>query len=267
MGATCHMTNSKEELFDVQPISSSVIFGNGERLEATHVGYKKGLVKQKDGSEKPIVLTKVKYVPNLACILFSITAALENGCKLEGTNQMIKVKKGRQEYVFDHRIKKGKGILYGIRIIDRRDQKKTKGSEDYLMRSMERIHAQLGHPSAEITKATASKLNLKSKGEMSKCEHCDIAKMRKKNISKATLNRADRPGDRVYMDIRSIKYPSAGGSKFWVIFGTIILILFLELTFKKKSDLALEGIKLINKIKNNFGVTIKTIRCDNAGEN
>ena len=155
------MTNSKEGLSDVQPISSSVIFGNSERLEATHVGNKKGLVKQKNGSEKPIVLTKVKYVLNLACDLFSITAVLENRCKLEGTNQMIKIKKGRKEYLFDHRIKKGKGTLYGIRIIDRRNQKKTKESDDYSMYSMDKIHAQLGHPSAEITKATASKLNLK----------------------------------------------------------------------------------------------------------
>ena len=36
---------------------------------------------------------------------------------------------------------------------------------------------------------------------------------------------------------------------------------------KNKSDLAQEGIKLINKIRNNYGITTKTIRCDNAGEN
>ena len=266
-GATCHMTNSREGLFDIQPISSSVIFGNGERLTATHVGNKRGLVKQKDGTEKPIVLTKVKYVPKLACNLFSITAALKNGCRLEGNNQVIKIKKGRQEYLFDHKINKGKGTLYGIRIVNKRHQEKNKGSGDYSMCSMDRIHAKLGHPSVEITKATASKLNLKVKGEMSKCEHCDIAKMRKKNISKTTLNRADKPGDRVYMDISSIKYPSAGGSKFWVIFLDDCSDFVFGTYMKKKSDLAVEGIKLINQMKNNFGVTIKRIRCDNAGEN
>lgn len=61
-GSTCHMTNSKEVLINVQSISSSVIFGNGECLKATHIGDKKGLVRQKDGSEKTIVFTKVKYV-------------------------------------------------------------------------------------------------------------------------------------------------------------------------------------------------------------
>ena len=35
---------------------------------------------------------------------------------------------------------------------------------------------------------------------------------------------------------------------------------------KKKSDLSIEGIILINTIENNYQVKIKRIRCDNAGE-
>ncbi len=34
----------------------------------------------------------------------------------------------------------------------------------------------------------------------------------------------------------------------------------------RKSDLAIEGVKLIKKIQNNFGIRIKTLRMDNAGE-
>ena len=36
---------------------------------------------------------------------------------------------------------------------------------------------------------------------------------------------------------------------------------------KRKSDLAVEGMKLIKEIENNYRVTIKRIRCDNGGEN
>ena len=57
-GATCHMTYSKDGLINLQPISSFVIFGNGERLQATHIGDMKGTVKQKDGTETPIFFDK-----------------------------------------------------------------------------------------------------------------------------------------------------------------------------------------------------------------
>ena len=73
----------------------------------------------------------------------------------------------------------------------------------------------LGHSSEDITKATADKMKINITEKMKRCEHCDIAKMKKKNIGKTTLEQAEKPGDRVFMDTSSIKYPSAGGSKFW----------------------------------------------------
>ena len=259
-GATCHMTNSKMGMMNLQPISSSIIFGNGERLEATHIGDMRGTVKQKDGTETSICLTKVKFVPQLTCKLFSITAALKHGCEMHGSQKMIKITKGKNEYKFDHKIKNGKGTLYGIQI----NQKKN----DSALLTMNELHEQLGHPSAEITKATAQKLQLKlTDHKMKKCEHCDIGKIKKKNINKKPLDRAKEPGERVYMDISSIKYSSAGGSKFWVLFVDDFSDFLFGTYMKKKSDLAAEGIKLIKKMRNNFGVIIKTIRCNNAGEN
>ena len=268
-GATCHMTNSRNGLTNLEPISSSVIFGNGERLKATHIGDMRGIVKQKDGTQKPICLTKVKFVPKLTCNLFSITSALKHGCEMHGLHEMIKIKKGRMEYKFDHRIKNGKGNLYGIQISDRTSNvEKDYTSNDTALLSMNKLHERLGHPNAEITKATATKLSVKTSDiAMTKCEHCDIAKMKKKNVSKKPLNKAHRPGDRVYMDISSIKYPSAGGSKFWILFVDDYSEFLFGTYMKRKSDLATEGIKLMKTIMNNSGVTIKVIRCDNAGEN
>ena len=265
-GATCHMTFSKEGLTNLKPISSCVIFGNGERLKATHIGDLKGTVIQKDGTETPIFMTKVKYVPQLTYNLFSITAALEHGCEMHGSNRQIKIKKGRSEYKFDHRIKNGKGNLYGIQIVERNCDK-TPSKETTLL-SMNDLHEKLGHPSADITKATATKLKLNmNEDKMEKCEYCDIGKMRKKNICKKPLKRVAIAGERVYMDISYIKYPSAGGAKYWVLFVDDYSDFLFGTYMKNKSDLAHEGVKLINKIKNDYGVVIKTIRCDNAGEN
>ena len=69
------------------------------------------------------------------------------------------------------------------------------------------------------------------------------------------------------MDISSIKYPSAGGAKYWVLFVDDYSDFLFGMYMKNKSDLVDEGIKLIKKIKNDHGVAIKKIRCDNAGEN
>ena len=46
----------------------------------------------------------------------------------------------------------------------------------------------LGHPSEEITRATANKMKLKVNDLMQKCEHCDMGKMKKKNTTKTTYN-------------------------------------------------------------------------------
>ena len=69
------------------------------------------------------------------------------------------------------------------------------------------------------------------------------------------------------MDISSIKYPSAGGAKYWVLFVDDYSDFLFGTYMKNKSDLAHEGVRLINKIKNDYGVAIKKIQCDNAGEN
>ena len=54
--------------------------------------------------------------------------------------------------------------------------------------SMDDIHKMLGHPSEEITKATADKLMIKTADKINKCENCDIGKMKRKNIKKKKLD-------------------------------------------------------------------------------
>ena len=134
---------------------------------------------QKDGTRKPILLKKVKYVPKLTQNLLSISTALQNGCTMEGSSNKIKIKKGKNEYIFDHKIRSGKGNLYGIRIID------TKSDKAYL--SINEIHEMLGHPSEEITKAKVRKLNMKPTGKMVRCVHCDIGKNEKKEYIQTTV--------------------------------------------------------------------------------
>ena len=116
-GASCHMTNNLKGMRNLKKISSGIVFGNGQRLKATYVGDKKGIVVQRDGTKKVILMKNVKYVPELYCNLFSISAALKEGCTLEGDKDSIKINNSNQFYLFDQRINSGTGLLFGVKII------------------------------------------------------------------------------------------------------------------------------------------------------
>ena len=83
-GASSHMTNSSEGMVNQVKINTEIVFGNGQQLKAESIGDKRGLLVQKDGTRTPILLKNVKYVPQLYCNLLSITAALNEGYKLDG---------------------------------------------------------------------------------------------------------------------------------------------------------------------------------------
>ena len=115
-GASCHMTYSTRGMKNLKPMTSSVIFGNGQRLQSTHVGEKNGLVIQKDGTKKHMKMKNVKVVPDLFCNLFSISAALKEGCSLEGNASELTISIRKRKYRFDNKIKSGKGFVFGIKI-------------------------------------------------------------------------------------------------------------------------------------------------------
>ena len=47
-GASCHMTNNPEGMFNQVKTSSCIVFGNGQRLKAEFVTDKKGTMIQKN---------------------------------------------------------------------------------------------------------------------------------------------------------------------------------------------------------------------------
>jgi len=55
---------------------------------------------------------------------------------------------------------------------------------------------------------------LRLNGEFETCKECAIAKAWQKNVNKEWKGGSQIPGERVYLDITSIKDVSYGGSKF-----------------------------------------------------
>jgi len=103
-------------------------------------------------------------------------------------------------------------------------------------------------------------------GKLKPCEACAIHKAKQKPVKKATSTRAEKVGERIFMDISGPFSPSIGGSIYWVL----VVDDFSRMGFcgflKAKSDLAQWMVKLVAFIKSH-GHQVKFIRCDNAGEN
>jgi hypothetical protein len=78
--ATSHLVKSPEGMFDIEECKTQITIGDGNVMTATMCGKLKLTVQQINGKCADIVLTNVNYVPGLWNNLFSITAALRQGC-------------------------------------------------------------------------------------------------------------------------------------------------------------------------------------------
>ena len=63
-------------------------------------------------------------------------------------------------------------------------------------------------------------------GEVTKCLSCSLEMIRQKNIAKNNESTTKNPGERMYLDISSIKDESLGGSDRILTYGTLLDVLW-----------------------------------------
>ena len=104
---------------------------------------------------------------------------------------------------------------------------------------------------------------------MIKCESCAIGKMKQKSINKTTSTDRTKfkTGEKLYMDISSVKGTSAEGSKFWAMWVDERWRGKFSKFLRNKLDLPTIGKQLIEELIEKYNIPVKVIRCDNAGEN
>jgi len=125
------------------------------------------------------------------------------------------------------------------------------------------LHDMLGHAGEYASRLMANYYSWKTTGKLSRCESCGLSKARQSPIPNKVITRSKIPGERLFIDISSIKSRNLGGSKFWLLIIDDATDFFL----KKKGDLSKTVRELINDLKAKIQKTVKYIRCDNAGEN
>jgi transposase InsO family protein len=125
----------------------------------------------------------------------------------------------------------------------------------------------LNHPSEAATRKTAKYYGWILHGTFEKCEHCWKVKAKQKNLNKVQVPRTAVLGERLMIDISSIKAKSYGSSKYWLLIMDDCSDEAWSRFLKKKRETTEQVVALIQDLKEKEGKTVKHIRCDNAGEN
>jgi histone deacetylase 1/2 len=269
--ASTHMGHCDAGMFDVEVISSPVKIGNGKLLTATKIGKKRITAIQKDGSSIDMILEDYKFVPELWVNLFSISKALKRGWNIGNKGTNIFLTKGQSKIVFDKEIKTQKGLVLGIEMVPRNETVRAGIATIALERGktidVHALHNMLGHPSEDTTRKTAAFYGWVVTGTFSTCVDCAIAKSKQRNVQRESDTKSTVPGERLFIDISSVKKKSIGGSKYWLLVLDDCTDYCWSKFLHTKSGQVDWIVALIKHLKVKDERHVRFIRCDNAGEN
>ena len=123
-----------------------------------------------------------------------------------------------------------------------------------------------GHTGHHLMDATAKYYKVNLTGKVNICLSCSLEKIRQKNIPKKNEDKIENTGERMYLDISSMRKPSMGGRQHWVMLVDEATKYKKSFFLKKKNEQVapiIDWIKALNAIHEN---QVKIIGCDNAGE-
>ena len=265
-GASGHYCNSLEGMFDITSIDEEIKVGNGKTMKATKIGKLKCKVVQEDGSSCEVTLTDVRFVPELWVNLFSIGKVLSKGFQLGNDGIKIHVSKNDFRLCFDKVIKTRTGYVLGVDMIPLAPEVAAYAHASKSKFEVNKLHQVFGHCGEECLRLTAKAYNWDLTGKLDACVDCAVGKARQKNVNKSWTGGSKIPGERLFVDISSIKSESYGGAKFWALIVDDYTDFCWSFFLKKKSDLKCKVVDVINELKA-MERPVSFVRCDDAGEN
>ena len=263
-GASCHMCNNLDGLTNIIETSKTITVGNGERIQSTKIGTWKGILKDSNGKERVMKLENVSYVPSLTANLMSLTQVMRNSWILSGNDKSMSIEKGKVKIVFDKRIRSGNGFLLGIEFEHRSNDKALLTKEKI---DLQQAHEMFGHADVQQVKATLNQMGIEPSDKSIECLACGLTKAKQKAVPKEDVKRSTTPGQRLSIDISSVKTPSSVRKQFWLLVIDQATSMKWSFFIPKKSDQVDHLISLVKEINQEKGKRVEFIRCDNAGEN
>jgi hypothetical protein len=74
------------------------------------------------------------------------------------------------------------------------------------------FHRSMGHIHRDALSKTTAYYGVKLWGKLEPCYECSLAKIRRMNLCKETKSKSTVPGERLLMDISSVRADSLGGA-------------------------------------------------------
>jgi hypothetical protein len=267
-GASCHYCNDNEGLYEYITISKKITVGNGNVMIAKKVGKLRSGILQKNGEKLIVMLENVNYVPELWINLFSIGKSLKDGFNLSNYGKIIMLLKGNVTLTFDKVVKTKNGFVPGIKLLQVLDDVGTSVLETKKRNTIDvdNLHKILGHCGEVNASLTGKAYGNEVTGKFDVCEACSVSKARQKNINKERKGGRSIRGERLYVDISSIKGNRFGGAKFWALMIDDLSFYCWRYFLKKKDKLKYKVVELNKELKNE-NIQVKFLRLDDAGEN
>ena len=264
------MMGSEEHVFNKKLISGSMRTANGAHMKMLCEGDINVDVITKNGHVTSGTL-RVKVIPGMKQKLFSFTQAMLGGWTMQGgqTKQgelfIALTHEDHKPIISDRVLKAGNSVLLAAKIVIRNPEEVTavimngKQSKEY-------FHRVTGHAGHHLMDATAKYCKVDLTGKVNNCLSCSLEKIRLKNIPKKNEDKSENPGERMYLDISSMRKPSMGGRQHWVMLVDEATKYKKSFFLKKKNEQVEPIIDWINALKARHKIQVKIIRCDNAGE-
>ena len=269
-GASSHMMGSEEHVHNKKLITGSVRTANGAHMKMMCEGDINVDVITKNGDVTSGTL-RVKVTPGMKQKLFSFTQAMMGGWTMQGgqTKQgelfIALTHEGHKPIIFDRVLKAGNSVLLAAKMVIK-DPEEVNAAIVNGKQSKEYFHRVTGHAGHHLMDATAKYYKADLTGKVNSCLSCSLEKIRQKNIPKKNEDKTKNPGERMYLDISSMRKPSMGGRQHWVMLVDEATKYKKSFFLKKKNEQVEPIIDWIRALKARHKIQVKIIRCDNAGE-
>ena len=162
----------------------------------------------------------VKVIPRMKQKLFSFTQAKLGGWSMRGgqTKQgelfIALTHEDHKPIIFDRVPKAGNSVLLAAKMVIKNPEEVN---TVIVKQSKEYFHIVTGHAGHHLMDATAKYYKVNLTGKLNNCLSCSLEELRQKNILKKNEDNNENPGERMYLDISSMKKPSMGGRQHWTM--------------------------------------------------
>ena len=220
-GASSHMMGSEEHMLNKKLITGSVRTANGAHMKMLCEGDINVDVITKNGDVTSDTL-RVKVIPGMKQKLFSFTQAMMGGWTMQGgqTKQgelfIALTHEDHKPIIFDRVLKAGNSVLLAAKMVIKNPEEVNAAIVNG-KQSKEYFHRVTGHAGHHLMDATAKYYKVDLTGKVNNCLSCSLEKIRQKNIPKKNEDKSKNPGERMYLDISSMRKPSMGGRQHWVM--------------------------------------------------